>query len=347
MKSVSAYWQSFNIVSMALAPVSFIFCALTFLRRQMYQFGLLRVYRSRLSLIVVGNIYIGGNGKTPLVIELTRQLQAQGYRPGIVSRGYGAKKDNQTPPFPRRVQNNNVQLYGDEPVLIQQATGCPVFIDPVRSRAVQAIEQQTDCNVIISDDGMQHYAMYRDIEINVTDARRLYGNGLCLPAGPLREPESRLKSVDYIVYNTSRGKLKKTADLVPSPDIFPKVYTMEYKAGLLQSVGSQNPDQSSMTLNNFKGKMVHAVAAIGDPDAFFRQLKQAGLKVIEHPFPDHFQFTEQMLDFKDQKPIIMTQKDAVKCTAINLKNTWYLPVEADIDRQFYRDITRQLQSLNN
>ncbi len=347
MKSVSAYWQSFNIVSMALAPVSFIFCALTFLRRQMYQFGLLSVYRSRLPLIVVGNIYIGGNGKTPLVIELTRQLQAQGYRPGIVSRGYGAKKDNQTPPFPRRVQNNDVQLYGDEPVLIQQATGCPVFIDPVRSRAVQAIEQQTDCNVIISDDGMQHYAMYRDIEINVTDARRQYGNGLCLPAGPLREPESRLKSVDYIVYNTSRGKLEKLADLVPSPDIFPKVYTMEYKAGLLQSVGSLNPDQSSMTLNDFKGKMVHAVAAIGEPDAFFRQLKQAGVKVIEHPFPDHFQFTEQALDFKDQKPIIMTQKDAVKCTTFNLKDTWYLPVQADIDRQFFTGIAQQLQSPNN
>ena len=244
MKPVSAYWQSFNIVSIALAPVSFIFCALTFLRRQMYQFGLLRVYRSHLPLIVVGNIYIGGNGKTPLVIELTRQLQAQGYRPGIVSRGYGAQNDKQTVPFPRRVQNNDVQLYGDEPVLIQQATGCPVFIDPVRSRAVQAMEQQTDCNVIISDDGMQHYAMYRDIEINVTDARRQYGNGLCLPAGPLREPVSRLKSVDYIVYNTSRGKLAKPADLVPSRDIYPKVYTMDYKSGLLQSVGSLNPDQS-------------------------------------------------------------------------------------------------------
>ncbi len=347
MKSVSAYWQSFNIVSMALAPVGLIFCFLTFLRRQMYQFGLLSVYRSRLPLIVVGNIYIGGNGKTPLVIELTRQLQAQGYRPGIVSRGYGAKKDNQARPFPRCVENNDVQLYGDEPVLIQQATGCPVFIDPVRSRAVQAIEQQTDCNVIISDDGMQHYAMYRDIEINVTDARRRYGNGLCLPAGPLREPVSRLKSVDYIVYNTSRGKVEKPADSVPSPDIYPKVYTMEYKAGQLQSVGSQNPDQSSMTLNDFKGKIVHAVAAIGDPDAFFRQLQQAGLKVIEHPFPDHFLFTEQVLDFKDQKPIIMTQKDAVKCTAFDLKDTWYLPVQADIDRQFYTDIARQLQSPNN
>ena len=346
MKPVSAYWQSVNIVSMALAPVSFIFCALTFLRRQMYQFRLLRVYRSRLPLIVVGNIYIGGNGKTPLVIELTRQLQAQGYRPGIVSRGYGAKKDNQTLPFPRRVQSNDVRLYGDEPVLIQQATGCPVFIDPVRSRAVQAIEQQTNCNVIISDDGLQHYAMHRDIEINVTDARRQYGNGLCLPAGPLREPVSRLKSVDYIVYNTSRGKLEKPADSVQFPDNYPKLYTMDYKAGPLQSVGSHNPDLNVKTLNDLKGEIVHAVAAIGDPDAFFSRLKQAGLNIIKHPFPDHFQFMEQDLDFKDQKPIIMTEKDAVKSTAFNLKDAWYLPVQVDIDRQFFSDIVRQLQSLN-
>ncbi len=347
MKPVSAYWHGFNFVSIALSPFSLVYCVLVFLRRQLYRSGLLSVYRSRSPLIVVGNIYIGGNGKTPLVIELSRQLQALGYRPGIVSRGYGAQRDSSKTPFPRQVQDNNVLLYGDEPVVIYQATGCPVFIDPVRSRAVQAIEQKTDCNVIISDDGLQHYAMQRDIEINVSDARRLYGNGLCLPAGPLREPVSRLKSVDYIVYNISRGKLKQPLNL---PAKSAHVYTMDYKIGQLHSVGAENDgtqSQTGMTLNDFKGKIVHAVAAIGDPDAFFRQLKRYGLELIEHPYPDHAPFTEQMLNFKDQKPIIMTQKDAVKCHFFKLENAWYLPVQADIDKHFFDCINQQLQSLKH
>lgn len=334
MKPVTAYWQKLNIVSIALAPVSFFYCALIYLRRRLYALGLLPVYRSSLPVIIVGNIYIGGNGKTPLVIELVCQLQKLGYRPGVVSRGYGAQGDTVSAPFPRRVSGNDVRLFGDEPVVIHQATGCPVFIDPERSRAVQAIEQLTDCNVIISDDGLQHYAMSRDIEINVIDARRLFGNGLCLPAGPLREPRSRLKSVDYLVYNISRGKLQSTV-------LATNAYTMTYKLAALKSVADA---QLTMTLDDFKGKIVHAVAAIGDPDAFFVQLKQHGLQIIEHPFPDHHQFEQSELKFSDKLPVIMTQKDAVKCQSFALKNAWYLPVQAGIEAQFFNRIHQQLQS---
>jgi tetraacyldisaccharide 4'-kinase len=176
--------------------------------------------------------------------------------------------------------------------------------------------------------------MFRDIEINVTDARRLYGNGLCLPAGPLREPRSRLNSVDYLVYNISRGKLQSAA-------LAANAYTMSYKLTALKSVADT---QLTMTLDDFKGKIVHAVAAIGEPDAFFRQLKQHGLQIIEHPFPDHYQFEEGNLDFSDELPVIMTQKDAVKCQSFALKNAWYLPVQADIDAHFFVQIHQQLQS---
>ncbi len=340
MKSVTAYWSDLNWVSIVLWPMSLFYCLLVFLRRLLYRLGLLGAYRSALPVIVVGNIYIGGNGKTPLVIELVEQLKKRGYKPGVVSRGYGAYDKihhSAAFPWPRRVTLEQAAGYfGDEPVLIHQATQCPVFIDPQRSSAVQALEQQTDCNVIISDDGLQHYALQRDIEINVTDARRLYGNGLCLPAGPLRESCRRLNSVDYIVYNISRGKLSDSLLLDK------RSFSMNYTVEALQSVAQQPP--MTMTLETFKGKIVHTIAAIGEPDAFFRLLKSHGLQLIEHPFPDHYQFQEQDLNFKDDLAVIMTAKDAVKCRMMQLNNCWYLPIKADISPQFFEDIERKLKT---
>ncbi len=338
MKSVTAYWSDLNWVSIALWPISVFYCLLVFVRRLLYRLGLFTAYRSTLPVIVVGNIYIGGNGKTPLVIELVEQLKKRGYKPGVVSRGYGAYDKNHHSaacPWPRQVTlDQDAGFFGDEPVLIYQATQCPVFIDPQRSRAVQALEQQTDCNVIISDDGLQHYALQRDIEINVTDTRRLYGNGLCLPAGPLRESRRRLNSVDYIVYNISRGKLSDSL-------LDKRSFSMNYTIEALQSVAEQT--QMSMTLEAFKGKIVHSVAAIGEPDAFFRLLKKHGLQLIEHPFADHYQFQQQDLDFKDDLAIIMTAKDAVKCRMLPLNNCWYLPIKADINPQFFEAIEHKLK----
>lgn len=344
MKSIHHYWQTLNFVSVVLAPISAVFCLLVAIRRTLYQIGLLKSISSQLPIIVVGNIYIGGNGKTPFVIWLAEQLKSKGYRPGIVSRGYGALSEQQSGhSWPRQVDlNQNHQLYGDEPLLIHQATQCPVVIDPVRNRAVKKLQQDTNCNVIISDDGLQHYAMSRFIEINITDAQRLYGNNLCLPAGPLREARGRLKTVDYIVYNVSRNKETNLDDSDSK-----KHFTMDYKVqSLIPLVMNSNKadDGQTMTLEQFQGKIVHAVAGIGEPDNFFNLLKQSGLTVIEHSFADHHQYQLKDFCFETSHPIIMTEKDAVKCRDFDLPRCWYLPIKAEIDNKLSELLIRRLKT---
>ena len=350
MKKISNYWQTINPVSIALAPLSLLFCTLVFVRRFLYRMGLIQSYNSRLPVIVAGNIYIGGNGKTPFVIWLAKQLKKAGYKPGIVSRGYGARDHKNDPGWPRQVSlQQDWQLFGDEPMLIYQSTHCPVIIDPIRSRAVKKVEQDTDCDVIISDDGLQHYAMSRLIEINITDAGRLYGNGLCLPAGPLRESQGRLKSVDYLIYNISQQDLtanSKEANRQYNDNEF----TMDYEFNELLPLSRKQSDilsdasNQAMTLNDLKGKIVHAVAGIGEPDNFFRLLKQQGLILIEHPFSDHYQYQQEDLVFNDAYPIIMTEKDAVKCHSFQLNDCWYLPIQAKIDDALLQSVVRKLKA---
>lgn len=346
MTSLTNYWQTINIVSVLLSPVSLLYCSLVVMRRWMYQVGLLRSYQSSLPIIVVGNIYIGGNGKTPFVIWLVKQLKSAGYKPGIVSRGYGALIDKNTDlAFPRQVNLQQDQLlFSDEPVLIQQSTDCPVSIDPVRTHAVQKIEQATDCDIIISDDGMQHYAMSRDIEINISDAKRLYGNGLCLPAGPLREGRQRLNSVDYHVFNISR--LQAQASTFEDRTAENEFY-MVYELNTLQPLSGG--ESSAVSLNDLKGKTVHAVAGIGEPDNFFSLLRDYGLTIIEHPFADHYQYQAEDLIFSEPYPIIMTEKDAVKCRSLSPDDTipdcWFLPIQAKLDDGLIASIIKQLDIL--
>ncbi|WP_198263848.1 tetraacyldisaccharide 4'-kinase [sulfur-oxidizing endosymbiont of Gigantopelta aegis] len=351
MKPITHYWQSFNLISVSLAPLSLLFCGLVSLRCLLYRLGLLKTVQSPLPVIVVGNIYIGGNGKTPFVIWLVEQLQLAGYTPGVVSRGYGALEEDaleaENHPWPRRVNlQQDIQLFGDEPYLIHQTTHCPVVVDPKRSRAVAALAQETDCDVIISDDGLQHYAMTRLIEINITDAQRLYGNGLCLPAGPLRERMSRLKSVDYIVYNQFRN-----ASATPISAVNDKEFIMAYEFCELKTLAGNN--EKSMTLADFKGKIIHAVAGIGEPMNFFQMLEAQGLKVIAHAFADHYSYKAEDLLFDDTHPIIMTEKDAVKCQSFmddnllqeSLSEIWYLPIKVQLDPQLIGKITQQLKQL--
>ncbi len=368
MKSITHYWQNLNFVSLSLAPISFLFCFLVALRRFFYRIGLLKSKKSQLPVIVVGNIYLGGNGKTPFVVWLVEQLKQAGYKPGIVSRGYGA---SQKASWPRRVDlKQDVLLFGDEPYFLHKATQCPVIIDPIRTRAVDKIISDTDCDIIVSDDGLQHYAMSRFIEINLTDARRLYGNGLCLPAGPLREAKHRLKSVDYIVYNTSSSQAKPF-----SLKMSEKKFSMDYETSELQLVSGrslspqntstlqESPDLSknvfldkvgqSMTLKDFKGKIVHAVAGIGEPENFFNLLEGYGLKVIKHPFDDHFEFQAEDIIFDEPYPVIMTEKDAVKCRSLfeqelsgsKLRtDVWYLPIKARVDDSLTQSILNKLKT---
>ncbi len=338
MKPITHYWQNLNIVSVSLFPISLLFCFLVSIRRIFYRYGLFKSSTSSVPVIVVGNIYIGGNGKTPFVVWLVEQLKLAGYRPGVVSRGYGARKGS----WPRQVNlKQEVLLFGDEPFLIHKSTQCPVIVDPIRSRAVEKMIQDTDCDVIISDDGLQHYAMSRFLEINVTDAMRLYGNKLCLPAGPLRERMSRLQSIDYIVYNVSRFQSETLTRRLSK-----KEFLMDYEASSLRPLSDK--DRQSMTLLDFKGKIVHAVAGIGEPQHFFKLLEHHGLLVIEHPFTDHYEYHSSDLVFDEPHPIIMTEKDAVKCQSLvtqeSMADSWYLPINAKVDSLLINKIVNQLQT---
>jgi len=275
-------------------------------------------------IIVVGNITAGGSGKTPLVIRLCRILGQAGLAPGVISRGYGR-------------QNRGLRLVssasspddvGDEPILIARRAGVPVIVAADRCEAVRALLRQK-ANVIISDDGLQHHRLPRSLEICVIDGSRGFGNGKLLPAGPLREPLARLSSVDHIIINGKSESLPAGLDS----------HRMTLVAGLLRSLD----DGQGWRPAQFKGCSVNAVAGIGNPGRFFRLLEQSGIKVIEHAFPDHHAFTEN--DFAHMNkdyPILMTEKDAVKCAGLGLKNAWFLSVDAVLPSAWEQGIVRQV-----
>jgi len=261
-------------------------------------------------IIVVGNITVGGSGKTPLVIRLCQILKEAGLEPGVVSRGYG-RSDRQL-----RLVNpsSSPSTVGDEPLLIAKRSGVPVIVAADRCEAARQLLVK-GINVVICDDGLQHHRLPRSLEICVIDGSRGFGNGRLLPAGPLREPVSRLQSVDHVVLN---GEFDDMPELI-------ETQSMHFVTGMLRSMD----DGMAWRLSQFKGCKVHAVAGIGNPGRFFSLLKQSGIQVIEHPFPDHHSFLKH--DFEQMGgdyPILMTEKDAVKCTRLGLNNAWFLSVDA-------------------
>lgn len=288
--------------------------------------NLFKKNRFNVPVIVVGNLTVGGTGKTPLVIAIAKYLQSKGYEPGIVSRGYGGSAR-----YPCEVTEHSSSVeVGDEPLLIYRATGCPMIVDPNRSRAVETLLNFYSCDIVISDDGLQHHALNRDIEIVVIDGERRFGNGYCLPAGPLRESVRRLKTVDLVVTNGSAKEGEHAMNLV-FQEIRPVLAL----------------NKEIKTLQNLKGQTVHAIAGIGNPNRFFQQLSQFGMTVIPHAFSDHYYFTEEDISFDDDLPIIMTEKDAVKCEKIASKRHWYLPVEAQCPPEFWVNFDQKLQALLN
>ena len=300
-----------------LLPCSWIFSGIAALRRRCHQKKAKKI-NYPVPIIVIGNLTIGGSGKTPLLITLVKHLQQQGYQPAVISRGYGAHPSA----FPHVVlPDQDSQQTGDEPLLIARATQVPVVIDPQRTRAIEYILKNVKANVILSDDGLQHYKMPRDIEIVVVDGQRRFGNGLCLPAGPLREPVSRLKTVDFVVNNGGTPEAGEYA-MTLQPISFIAVQDSTKK----------------VPLNAFENQTVHAVAGIGNPVRFFNQLRQLNLTVIEHAFPDHHAFVDGDLSFGDTLPIIMTEKDAVKCKRFAQTHWWCLPVEAKLDERLLKEI---------
>ena len=325
MKRLDNYWYSQNPVAWVLWPVSLVFCLISALRKFFYKINLLKTPEIPVPVIIVGNISVGGTGKTPLLIALCRQLQAQGFKPGIISRGYGGQASS----WPQNVTaaSSAVQV-GDEPVLIAKRTACPVVVGPDRVEDTKQLLAENECNIILSDDGLQHYRLQRDIEIAVIDAGRLNGNGFCLPAGPLREPEYRLNSVDMVIYNGG-GAQSLSFSLEPDQ---------------LSSVNHQN---DSLSLESLRNKSVHAIAGIGNPDRFFSLLESSGIKLIKHRFPDHYCYTAEDLCFNDELPILMTEKDAVKCQHFDIANSWYLPVNAVVSEETRIKFNQLIKQVDN
>ncbi len=315
------FWYSHNTISQLLRPLSGLYKGIAATRKFLYQKNILSSQAFPVPIIVVGNISVGGTGKTPLTIYLAELLRQQGFVPGIVSRGYKANIKT----FPHFVDTlASATDVGDEAVLMARRSGCPVVIAPKRNVAIKALLGATNCNVILADDGLQHYAMQRDIEIAVLDGQRRCGNELCLPAGPLREPVQRLQDVDFVVVKGEAAVGEYAMQLLPG------------ELCCVQRAAERMDNKS------FIDKPVHAVAGIGNPESFFQTLKSLGYAVIPHYFPDHYTYQVQDLNFQDDLPIIMTEKDAVKCESFSLPNLWYLNVNAMLPEDFNQNFLNKV-----
>ena len=318
-----------GFIAYTLWPISKLYCAWAITRRALYRWR--NRFWPRLKVpvvIVVGNITVDGSGKTPMVVWLANHLKSNGFRPGVICSGAGGEGKK----WPQRVTGrSDAAEVGDEPVLIATRVGCPVYAGPRRRRTARALIQAHDVDVVIADDALLDYALQADVEIAMIDSRRRFGNGFCLPAGPLREPVSRLEACDFSVVN---GMAKQG----------------EFAMGLRGNVAMNVRDSSAVnTLEVFRHQQVHAVAGIGNPERFFDMLRVNGVEVTPHPFPDHHCFTAAELDFGDDLPIFMTEKDAVKCRSMNLDNAWMVPVSALPDKTFAQQLlgtVRQVATTN-
>jgi len=311
----------------ALLPLAVLFAGIVKFRRWLYQKNLKQVITLKVPVIIVGNITVGGTGKTPLVIYLAELLSQQGYHPGIISRGYGG--DNKV--CHSVTGQSDPAIVGDEAVLIAKRTGCPVVIGRKRVAAAKQLLAMRDCDVLISDDGLQHYALARDIEIAVIDAERRFGNGWLLPFGPLRESKQRLTEVDFIVTNGEN----KTGE-------FANEFNLQLHSEMLYQL--DKPQQSS-SLTDWRDKTVHAIAGIGHPQRFFNRLIAAGLQIFPHTFADHYAYREKDIAFADAFAVIMTEKDAIKCQQFVNEKLWCLPVDARLSSQFDAALLQRLEEV--
>ncbi|MFC5580019.1 tetraacyldisaccharide 4'-kinase [Rhodanobacter terrae] len=302
-------------------PLAALYGGVIGLRSGLYRAGIWRSVRLPAPVIVIGNLSVGGTGKTPLTIAVAAALRARGYRPGVVSRGYGGSRREPLllgdAPDPAQV--------GDEPCLIH-ASGMPVAVGRDRPAAARLL-LDAGCHVLLADDGLQHYRLARDVEICVIDGVRRFGNQRLLPAGPLREPLSRLRQVDLRVCN---GGIAEDGE-----------YLMQLRGGDVVALS----DGRVQSLASFRGQRVHAVAAIGNPQRFFDSLRAAGILPIEHSFADHHGFAVAELDFADGLPVLMTDKDAVKCRCFAQPHWWRVPVQADLPQAFYEALDERLEGL--
>ena len=326
---VSKSWYQGAYWLYLLWPLSLLYCVVTYLRKYLYRYRVFKSYRAKVPVVVVGNITIGGTGKSPLVAHLVKSLKEIGLKPGVVSRGYGA---NILPNEVREVLIVSLACDGgDEPLVLKLNGDCPIFVSPTRSLAVQALEAK-GCNIIITDDGLQHYALERDIEVCVFDGQRKWGNGYLLPMGPMRESLSRVHNTDFVVMNG--------ADWLEQIQPKEAAFRMDLDIGDLHALN----DHETLAVTALKGIKVDAIAGIGNPTRFFNTLAGEGLLVESHGFNDHHAYSLSDVSFNTGRPLLMTEKDAVKCRRLNLKEAWYLPVSAKLSGDLAAHIVTALKS---
>lgn len=311
-------WYKEMYISGVFMPISMLYADFVRFRAFLYRVGLRRKTRLPIPVVIVGNITVGGTGKTPLVLYLARLLRQEGYQPAIISRGY---EGNSTQAVLVDASSTVAEV-GDEAVLMYRRADCPIAVGQNRVAAAQILLRQGNCNIILSDDGLQHYALQRDIEIAVIDGTRRFGNGYMLPCGPLREPTERLESVDLVIVNGSAYE------------------DGEYTMAIAGQTAVNLQDGRQLHLADFTQPCI-AVAGIGNPQRFFDLLVAQGVKASCHAFPDHHQFTAEDLQFAPQQTVLMTEKDAVKCTEFATSNFWYVPITAQPEAKF----TEQLLTL--
>ncbi|WP_293265866.1 tetraacyldisaccharide 4'-kinase [Neptunomonas sp.] len=323
MSALEKAWYDGSRWPLLLYPIEKLFIAVSGARRTKQES---KQWRAPVPVIVVGNINVGGTGKSPLVIALIRQLRDMGYHPGVVSRGYTASP----PKYPFSVLPSSMSKEaGDEPLMIVRRMKVPMVIDPNRVDACKELLKVHGCDIIISDDGLQHYAMGRDIEIAVIDSNRGVGNGHCLPVGPLRELPSRLKEVDMVVVNGDGGFAYEQA------------FSMQLLATELVEINSGASQDISMLIKT----NVNAVAGIGNPERFYSTLDELGFTFAKHSFSDHHLFKEMDITFDDGLPVIMTEKDAMKCKGLKTKNrVYFLRVDAQLPIRFTQQLSELLRN---
>lgn len=305
------HWYRITPLHLLLLPLSLLFRSIVASRRLLFHLGVLSGVKLPVPVIIVGNITVGGTGKTPLTLWLAEQLVINGWHPGIISRGFGGSGSKAQ----QVLHSSDPAMVGDEPVLMAQRKLCPVWIGRDRPAAAHALlAAHPECDVILSDDGLQHYRLQRDVEIAVVDGIRRFGNGFLLPAGPLREAPSRLLEVDAVVVNGGKAA--------------PGEYLMQLQG--VHFYNLLNPEITA-TAADFQGQSVHAIAGIGHPERFFRHLNTLGLTLQAHSYPDHHAYSAADLAFDDANALLMTEKDAVKCIEFADEKCWVLRVDAQLD----------------
>lgn len=300
-----------------LKPFSWLYQFLIMLRKKMYDYGIFKIYKMPVPVIVVGNLTVGGTGKTPLVISLVDFFKDQGFNPGVITRGYGAKKHSS----PQLVTENScVEDIGDEAKLIYLRTHCPIMVSKNRVLAAKLLLKNSKCDIIISDDGLQHTALARDVEILVIDGERRFGNEKCIPEGPLREPIDKLKKADILVCNG-----------VPANEV---EYPMQIEIETVYNLKHPYKEIELLSLI----QPVNAVSGIGNPHRFLKTLFDYQLEIEPKIFPDHHKFVPSDLVFNDNNPILMTEKDAVKCHFFAQSHHWVLKINAVLDEKFFSTV---------